>query len=540
MRGITLLLVNGKIHTMNPKQPVVEALAATGERIVALGSSDDMRRLAGPETKVLDLGGRTATPGFTDAHIHFVNWSLGLNEIKLYDVPSLAAALQAIRDGVATRQGSPESWVIGRGWLKNQWPEDRFPTRYELDAVIPDRPAIFSSRDGHSIWVNSRALEIAGITRDTPDPEGGQIMRDEHGEPTGMFFENAEDLIYKQVADPTDEECLAAVREGTRVLWSMGITGIQLKEYDQSTRVLQKARERGELGLRCLISIPRWNLEKATGIGLRSGFGDQWIRMGAVKLFSDGALGSQTAHMLEPYAGSDNLGIPTLTPEQLRDYVLTANSAGIACAIHAIGDAANRIVLDAFEAAQKAGVNRDTAGRPLRNRIEHAQILHPDDLRRFAALNVIASMQPIHCTNDRDTAARYWGNRCRYSYAWRSLVESGAHIAFGSDAPVETPDVLQGIYAAVSRRRPNDPTPSWYPEECLTVEEAVAAYTSGAAYAGGQEQDAGTLEEGKLADVTVLSRDIFNSEPEALLETAIDYTILGGQVVFDNSRKSKV
>lgn len=540
MQGITLLVVNGKIHTMNPKQPVVEALAATDERIVALGSSDELRRLAGPETKVVDLGGRTATPGFTDAHIHFVSWSLGLNQIKLDDVPSLVAAVQAIREGMATRQDSPESWVRGRGWLKNQWPEDRFPTCHDLDAVIPDRPAVFSSRDGHSIWVNSRALKIAGITRDMPDPEGGHIMRDEHGEPAGMLFENAEDLVYKHIPEPTDEECLAAIREGTRVLQGMGITGIHLKEYDQSTRVLQKARERGELGLRCLISIPRWNLEKAIGTGLRSGFGDEWIRMGAVKLFSDGALGSQTAHMLEPYAGGDNLGIPTLTPEQLRHYVLAANSAGIACAIHAIGDAANRIVLDAFAAAQQAGVNVDAAGRPLRNRIEHAQILHPDDLRRFAALNVIASMQPIHCTNDRDTAARYWGERCRYSYAWRSIIESGAHIAFGSDAPVETPDVLQGIYAAVTRRRPHDPTPGWYPEECLTVEEAVAAYTSGAAYAGGLEQDAGTLEAGKLADLTVLSHDIFTGEPKVLLETAIDYTILGGQVVFERSRKSKV
>jgi predicted amidohydrolase YtcJ len=385
---------------------------------------------------------------------------------------------------------------------------------------------------GHAAWANSLALRLAGVDAATPDPDGGAIDRDPAtGEPTGILKETAIDLVDRVIAQPDDEQATAAVRTAMNTVHAMGITGVHNMEDDQALRAFQVLREQGKLKLRVLQQIPEVDLDAAIRLGFRSGFGDDWIRIGAVKIFSDGSLGARTALMVEAYEGEpDHFGIAVASAEHLRVQVERAARAGIAVHIHAIGDQANRNVLDAIAATRQAGV-----GLHLRHRIEHAQVLHPADLPRFAQLGVIASMQPIHCTQDMVIADAHWGARCGLAYAWSTLLSSGAALAFGSDAPVETPDVMQGVYAAVTRRRA-DGFPSaegWYPEECVSVQEALYAYTLGAAYSAGEEQSKGSLTPGKVADLTVLSQDIFTQPADALLETRVIATMVGGEFVFE-------
>ena len=468
-------------------------------------------------------------PGLIDAHLHFLSYGLSLREIDLIGVPSLAAAQARIADRAA--QTPAGQWLTGRGWDQVFWPDQRFPTRYDLDAITPEHPAFLRRKCGHAGWANSQALALAGITRDTPDPDGGAIERDPAtGEPTGILLELAMDLVAQLQALPTDAEATDAVRTAMHRAHRLGITGVHNMEGAVALRAFQELRRQGELKLRVLQQVPELELDAAIQLGIRSGFGDEWIRIGAVKIFSDGSLGARSALMIAPYENEPaNYGIAVSTAEHLCQVVEKAARAGIAVHIHAIGDQANRNVLDAIAATRRAGI-----GLHLRHRIEHAQVLDPSDLPRFAELQVIASMQPIHCTQDIVSADQNWGARSRLAYAWSSLLSSGALLAFGSDAPVETPDVLQGLYAAVTRRRADGyPGPEgWYPEECLSLHEAVYAYTMGAAYSGGEEEIKGSLAPGKLADLAVLSEDIFSAEPAALLETHAVATMVGGEFVY--------
>lgn len=528
MNSPTIVLYNGRIYTMDRLRPYASALVIVGDRIAAVGD-DGLRSLADPATQIIDLGGRTVTPGFIDAHLHFLAYGLSLREIDLMNVPSIEAALQRIAERA---QSTPAGqWLTGRGWDQVLWPEAVFPSAAQLDAVTPNHPAFLRRKCGHAGWANSLALKLAGVTRDTPDPDGGAIERDPvTGEPTGILLERAMDLIFRLQAIPSDAEAVEAVRVAMRRAHSMGITGIHNMEAAPALRAFQELRSRGEWKLRVLQQIPEVDMDAAIELGIRSGYGDEWIRFGAVKIFADGSLGARSALMVEPYEGEPhNRGIAVSTAEHLKQQVMKAAQAGLALHIHAIGDQANRNVLDAIEMTRRAGV-----GLHLRHRIEHAQVLHPADLPRFAKLQVIPSMQPIHCTQDIVLADRHWGARSRLAYAWSSLLSSGAVLAFGSDAPVETPDVLQGIYAAVTRRRADGyPGPEgWWPEECVSVEEAVHAYTVGAAYAGGEETIKGSLTPGKLADLTVLDRDIFTIAAEELLETRVTATMVGGEFVY--------
>jgi predicted amidohydrolase YtcJ len=522
------ILFNARIHTMDRLRPYASALAITGDRIMAVGD-DSLRALASAATKVIDLGGRTVTPGLIDAHLHFLAYGLSLREIDLMNVPSREAALERIAARAAVTPAG--QWLSGRGWDQVLWSDPVFPKAAQLDAVTPNHPAFLRRKCGHAGWANSLALKLAGITRDTPDPDGGAIERDPvTGEPTGILLERAMELVFRLQAISTDAEAVDAVRVAMQRAHSLGITGIHNMEAAPALRAFQELRRRGEWKLRVLQQIPEVDMDAAIELGIQSGYGDEWIRFGAVKIFADGSLGARSALMVEPYEGEPhNRGIAVSTAEHLQRQVMKAAQAGLAVHIHAIGDQANRNVLDAIEATRRGGV-----GLHLRHRIEHAQVLHPADLPRFAALQVIPSMQPIHCTQDIVLADRHWGARSRLAYAWSSLLSSGAMLAFGSDAPVETPDVLQGIYAAVTRRRADGyPGPEgWWPEESVSVQEALYAYTLGAAFAGGEEAIKGSLTPGKLADLTVLDRDIFTVAPAELLETRVTATMVGGEFVY--------
>jgi len=524
-----LVLYNGNICTMDAAVPRAQAVAIAGNRVLAVGSDAEMRALLAPKGEVVDLRGRTVVPGFTDCHLHFMSYGLSMKRIDLAEVPTLEEALARVAARAAETPAG--HWLRGRGWDHSLWEGGAFPTRGDLDRVAPEHPVFLTRKCGHAGWANSRALELGDITAETPDPPGGAIDRHPGtGQPTGILKELAMDLISRLFEDPSIEEAVNAIKEGMANAHRFGLVGIHTMEGATAFRAFQQLRNAGELKLRVLMQIPEENLDAAIQAGLQSGFGDGRLRIGGVKIFSDGALGAHTAYMLAPYADKpDDCGIPVATAEHLREVVGKASRANIAAFVHAIGDRANREVLEAIEASRQVGRRLG-----LRHRIEHVQILHPDDVPRLSRLGVIASMQPIHATQDMLLADAHWGARCAGAYAWRSLLDTGAVLAFGSDSPVEDLNVMKGIHAAVTRRRADgSPGPDgWYPEQRLTVAEAVYAYTAGAAYASGEEAIKGALSPGKLADLVVLSQDIFAVDPMAILETGVAATIFDGELVY--------
>ena len=528
------IYLNGTIHTLDPAQPRVEALACEDGRVVALGRSDELRPLARSAAEVVDLRGHAAVPGFIDAHIHLLNLGLSLSYVDLEGAASLRECLErvarylaALPEGALSIHGG---WIVGRGWNRNDWaehregraPADRWPGRDDLDAVTGDRPTVLASHDGHLAWANSAALRAAGITRETPDPPGGELVRDVHGEPAGVLKENATQPLYAALPAPGPDALEAALRRAMDHALRLGVTGVGTFERLEVYRACKRLRARGRLDLRVVAHVALSELDEALDTGIRSGQGDVWLRHGSLKLFADGTLGSLTAAMIEPFAGTDTRGIATLSAEQMRQLAERAANGGIATAIHAIGDRANRDALAALAAAPRVPV--------MPHRVEHVQLLHPDDLPRFARHGIVASMQPIHMVGDRDTAARLWGDRCATAYAWRPLWESGATLAFGSDAPIESCDPLLGLYAAVARHGRDDGRAPWYPALALTVEQALWAYTVGAAMATGEEDAKGSLAVGHVADLAVLSHDIVAS-PEELEAARVVCTIVGGEII---------
>jgi predicted amidohydrolase YtcJ len=523
----SLVLTNGRIYTMDSTRPQAQAIALQGDKIMALGGNDEMKSLLGQGGEWVDLGGRFVTPGLVDAHVHFQHFALSLRNVDLDGAPTCQAALTRIASFIAQ---NPESgWLRGRGWSQDAWPDRAFPTAADLDAIVPDRPVYLSHKSGHAAWVNSAALKLAHVNETTPDPPGGQIQRDAGGRPTGIFFEDAMDLVASHIPRPTTDEIAAAMRQAQAYCWSVGLTGLHDFDGRDCFIALQQLRESGELGLRVVKNVPVYRLEHALGVGLRSGFGDEWLRIGGVKIFADGALGSRTAAMIAPYEGEpDNLGIVVTDKEEMLEKARQASVGGLSLTIHAIGDRANHDVLDVYEFLRREEKERHAPR--LRHRIEHVQVLHPGDLNRLAALDVIASMQPIHATSDMDMADRYWGERARYSYAWRTMWDSGALVVFGSDAPVERIDPLPGIHAAVTRRRANGypDEEGWFPQERLTLEETLYAFTKAAAITSGQKKTQGSLTPGKLADLTIFYQDLFEVPEDEILEVGIAGTIVSG------------
>lgn len=527
-----MVIYNGNIRTMDAAAPLVRAVAIAGDRVLATGADADMLALLAPQGRGVDLQGRTVVPGLTDSHLHFLSFGLSLKQIDLAGISTLEAALARVADSAAQ---TPEGhWLRGRGWDHTLWAGGAFPTRHDLDRVAPDHPVYLRRKCGHAGWANSRALELAGVTAQTPDPPGGAIDRDSTGQPTGILKEKAMDLVARLFAEPSMDEAVGAIKAGMAHAHTVGLVGVHTMENATSLRAFQQLRAAGELTMRVLMQVPEENLDAAIQMGLQSGLGDERLRIGGVKLFADGSLGARTAYMLEPYEGEPhNCGIPVTDAGRLRELVGKASRAGLAAFVHAIGDRANREVLDAIEASRRAG-----EGPHLRHRIEHTQILHPDDMPRLAKLGVVASMQPIHAIQDMHMADAHWGARSAGAYAWRSLLDRGAVLAFGSDSPVEDLNPMKGIHAAVTRRRP-DGAPGadgWYPQQRLTVTEAVYAFTAGAAYASGEEAIKGTLTPGKLADLVVLSQDIFAIDPMAILETQAVATMLDGKFVYQDPK----
>jgi predicted amidohydrolase YtcJ len=523
-----VLLTGAAIYTMDPTQPGARNVAIADGKIVACGDAS-LTELVGPRTRVVDLKGRAIVPGFVDAHVHFGSFAMSRQQVDLDEAPTLEGGLATLRQ--AAEGLPPGAWLRGRGWDRNRW--GRLPTAADLDSAVGNRPAALSSHDGHALWLNSAGLRATGVDRSTSAPPGGVIERDAHGEPSGVLFENAQDLVRRGIPEPTDEQVRDAIRQALPIAAAAGLTGIHNLEDSRSRRAFQSLEAAGELTLRVYHGVPRGELFKAADQRPRTGAGSDWLRIGPVKLFADGALGSRTAHMLEPYTDQDEYrGVATMQPDELEEAMRQAADAELDLAVHAIGDAAVRSALDAFARARASYV--PVQRRMLR--IEHAQLIHPDDVPRFAALGVIASMQPIHAVADWRTADAHWGERSQYGYAWCDVLRSGAVLAFGTDAPVESIEPLRTLYAATTRLDPQgNPPGGWYPNQKLSLSEAVHAYTAAPAAAERALPRRGTLSAGKDADLVVLSPDPFALDPATLLHTQVALTMVGGRIVFEGA-----
>lgn len=524
------ILYNGHITTLYGKQTYAEALAIRNGRVLALGASDRILRLADAETQLENLDGNAVIPGLTDAHIHWELLTRSLQAVNLYEVPSKAEAVQRVAERAANT--AADDWILGQGWAQDMWAGGAFPTAADLDAVTGDSPAYFTSKSLHASWANSAALRIAGITASSNDPAGGRIVRDADGNPTGILLESAMDLVARRIPPPTPNALADAMLYTQELALSVGLTGFHDFDNPSCLRALQILRERGELHLRVVKQINRAWLPHALELGIRWGFGDDWLRFGALKLFADGALGPRTALMIEPYENEpDNYGIVVTDKEDMQALISQASAGGLPATVHAIGDKAVHDVLDIFEAVRKEEAARGEPPEQRRHRIEHVQLIHPDDSQRLAELGIIASMQPTHATSDYERADQFWGERSKWAYNARLQLDQGVRVAFGSDAPVEGFNPLDGIYAAVTRRRPDgSPGPDgWYPELRLTLDEALRGYTQGPAYAAGMEDRLGMLAPGYLADLVVLDQDLTSIEPDAIPQTSVLGTMVAGE-----------
>jgi predicted amidohydrolase YtcJ len=529
-----LILYNGRLTTQDPNFSHATALALRDRRILAVGNDDKIRAMVQPHTRGIDLGDRRVLPGLTDSHFHFHEWALGRRGLSLADTTSLADVRERVRQAV--REVDPGQWIIGQGWNQDAWPHPRLPDRADLDDLSPDHPTILWRTDLHLAWVNSQALQAAGITADTPDPDMGVIDRDESGQPTGILRELAINLVRQVLPPPTTAETDEAVRKAMADVHRLGLTGVHDmrimggEDGPPAFRAWQRLRSEGKLNLRVWMMLPSERLREATALGLRTGFGDDYLRVGGIKLFADGATGPRTAWMLEPFADAGT-GMPLTPMEDIADIVSRAHQAGISTAIHAIGDRAVRELLDVYaEVLPRQGGDV----RPLApHRIEHVQHSHSADLQRLTRLGLVASVQPIHATDDITMIEGACGARARWAYAFRDLLDAGTVLTLGSDCPVASPNPFWGIHAAVTRQRRNGTPPDgWYPAQRLTVAEAVWGYTMAPAYASGQVARQGSLTAGKLADLIVLDRDIFNIPAQDIPKAQVLLTILGGQPVY--------
>lgn len=525
MAASGLVLHNTRIHTMDAALPRAECLVIENGEVVAVGGPELLARY--PDRQKQDLHGRVILPGLTDAHLHMQYYSESLASVDC-ETPTLEECLRRVQ--AAVNDARPGEWVVGVGWNQNVW--GKWPTAADLDGIAPSTPVLLHAKSLHASWTNSAALKLASISSSTTDPAGGRIQRLAGGEPDGILLESAVLLVSAKMPTPTPMQLRAHYKGAQKQLWSMGVTGVHDFDGPVSFAILQDMHQAGELRLRVTKSIPVAGLPHARALGLHTGFGDEWLHIGAVKAFMDGALGPQTAAMLEPYDGStDNRGIATMDSEQLFELACEAAMGGLEMAVHAIGDRANHDVLQAFSQLRLHERERGLAFG--RHRIEHVQLLHPDDVSRLAELGVIASMQPLHATSDREIADRYWGARTPGAYAIAGQLRAGARLALGSDAPVESPNPFWGIHAAVTRRRA-DGSPGadgWHPEQRITVEDAIAGYTTGPAYAAHMENRIGKLAPGMLADLIVLDEDPFEVDPHHLKDLLPSATMVGGQWV---------
>jgi predicted amidohydrolase YtcJ len=473
-----------------------------------------------PGLEVIDLKGKLLLPGLTDCHLHLVGYAHALIRIDLADTASLQAGLERIR--VFAQRLPKGGWLRGRGWDKQHWGMTGFPNRSMLDSVAPDNPVALWSRDGHNMWLNSMALESIGVGEGARPIEGGQIQLDKNGRPTGMLFENAAGLVPSQAGEEDLDTMAYALEQASDRLVGFGLTSVHSVESSHHASIMNSPAS----------GCVKVGVFRMREVGDPDDLDDPALagHCDCVKMYADGALGSQTASMLEPYCGQPgNIGITVTSGEHIYKVVSKAVGMGMPVAVHAIGDRANMVVLDVYER-----VRREQPANRTILRIEHVQVIRRVDIPRFASLGVVASMQPIHVVADREVARKYWGSRSRNAYLWRSIGQSGASVAFGSDAPIEDPDPLKGIHAAVTRREPGQPAlPPWNHDECLTVGEAIDCYSLGAAAASGNRAS-GKVEPGSPADFTILDTDILAADdPDVILETGVAMTVVEGQIRYD-------
>ncbi|VVS95602.1 amidohydrolase [Desulfoluna spongiiphila] len=521
-------IVSTRIYTGVTDAPFAEALLMEDGLITAVGTTKEIMSRLTPDTTVSSLSGHLVVPGLVDAHSHLASYGLTLTRVNLVGLPSLAACRKAISEAVA--QAEPGTWIIGRGWNHHFWEEHREPTRADLDDISPNHPVVMTRACGHLIWVNEKALEMAGVTKETVTPEGGQIDRDAHGVPTGIVRECLE-VIRDHIPSVTHEERKAAILEAQERTLAFGLTGTHVCEELDDYLAYAELEKEGKLKLRVCHLLPPEDLEKADGLGITAGSGSEHLWHTHVKLFMDGSLGAETAWMFEAYEGSPGCcGLACLTNEELLAQIEMAYKTGRSVAIHAIGDRAVSTALDGFAAMreQYPGARRD--------RIEHVQRVTDEDLNRFKEMDVTASVQPGFLPTDWKTAEAKWGlPRCRHAYTWKRIQEAGIRMQFGSDVPVESNDPMIGIRAAMFRTDAEDkPTGGWFPEEALTFWEAIDGYTKTAAWTAGVEDKAGIIAPGKWADLTIFD-DAFDEPEKAVLRASVVKTIVGGKEMIGKS-----
>jgi predicted amidohydrolase YtcJ len=528
-----LVIFNAVVHTMDSSQPLVEAVAIHSNRIVAVGSSNDIRKMAASNTRLIDAKKRLIVPGFNDAHTHFLSGGFQLSSVDLRDANTPKEFADRIQSFAAKLPKG--RWVTGGDWDHERWPDTKLPTKDLIDSFTPDTPVFVSRLDGHMALANSLALKLAGVTRETQDPAGGVIVRDpKTGEPTGVLKDAAMSFVWKVVSPATFDEKLAAARAATNYAASLGVTSVQDMSAGTDVGIYQTLLDRGELKTRiyAVAPLPAW--ERLARTGVRAHFGSEMLRVGGLKGFSDGSLGSTTALFYDPYLdepSTKGIAVDEMYPEgAMLDRVRGADKAGLQTMIHAIGDRANDLILTIFET-----VERENGSRDRRFRIEHAQHLRQQDLARFKQTKVIASMQPYHAIDDGRWAEKRIGKeRAKGTYAFRSLLDAGATLAFGTDWTVAPLNPMFSVYAAVTRRTLDGKNSNgWVPEQKISVEEAVRAYTVGSAYAEFQDTVKGSITVGKLADLVILSQDVFKIDPKEIENVKVVITIVDGRVVYE-------
>ena len=534
-----LVMLNGVIHTMDIHNQQSQAIAIKGKHIMAIGSNEAISAIADSSTQRIDLGGRLVLPGLMDSHFHFYDWAMGKNQLELANETSLEQLLKKVDKAARTMPGG--NWILGHGWNESDWSEHTMPDRGCLDAVAPNHPVALWRCDLHLVAVNSMALNLAGIGKDTQNPENGVIEKDTAGEPTGILRELAPNLIKDVIPAPTSKDIVTAMRDGISHLHSLGLTGIHDVrlmgglEGATALKTWQLLNEKDELTLRCWVSLPGERLEEAAALGLRTGMGDDRLRIGHLKYFADGGMGARTAWMLEPYLDAE-YGMPLSSMVELKRAVRKAEKAGLAVIIHAIGDRTNREIITLFEDLTKTRTCDDENRYDpplLPHRIEHTQMIRSEDITRLAKLGVAACVQPHNMILDINMIDESVGPRGRHTYAYKEMIDAGIPIMFSSDAPVCDPSPLVGIHAAVTRqRRDGTPTGGWYPDQRISVEQAVQSYTTVPAEFYGRSQELGTLTPGKKADIIVLNRNIFEVDPMEIIETQVDVTLFDGQIVY--------
>jgi len=531
--------LHGKVWTENPQQPEAEAFAVAGHRILAVGTDAEIEKLAGPHTRVIDLHGRRVVPGFNDAHVHFFWGGQSLASVQLRDVTSRQQFQQRIADYAKTRPAG--EWIVDGNWDEEKWTPAELPTHDWIDSVTPNNPVWVNRSDGHMMLANALAMKLAGITKDTHDVPGGVIVRDKDGSPTGIFKDAAKDLVERVIPPPSDAQVDAALLAAQKYALDNGVTSVQdmgftgSKAADMQALVVrgyQRLMAEGKWKVRVSARFPLDHYRRLADLGLMTNFGNDTLVVGSVKAFADGSLGSGSAWFFQPYDDAPgNSGLPTddlAHTDQFFANLQGADRAGLHIATHAIGDRANKTILDLYERLEKEDGPADR-----RLRIEHAQHLRPEDIPRFAQLHVIASVQPYHCIDDGRWAEKRIGHkRAETTYAFRSLLDAGAILAFGSDWFVAPIDPLAGIYAATTRRTLDGKHPDgWIPEQKISVRQAVHAYTIGSAYAESQDDIKGSIAPGKLADFDVLSQDIFHIDPVEIENVKVVLTAVGGEIV---------